>query len=63
MARNVDGNRLRGATMAQNTISPSIAIQIAAKRVLNRKRLGVRAERAAGSAASVCARMFTTPSP
>src|SRR5215469_941202 len=35
MARNVEGRRLRGATIAEKTISPSIAIQIAAKRIWN----------------------------
>src|SRR5262249_10937659 len=63
IARNVDGKRLRGATMAQKTISPSIAIQIAAKRVLNRKRREAGADCAPGSAASVFARMLMAPSP
>ena len=36
IARNVDGSRLRGATMAQKTTSPSIAIQIAANRIRTR---------------------------
>ncbi len=35
MARNVDGSRLRGTMMAQTTISPIIANQIAVKRICN----------------------------
>ena len=63
IARNVDGKRLRGATMAQKTINPSIAIQIAAKRVRNRNRREAGAERTPGPTASALARMLMALSP
>ena len=57
MARNVDGSRLRGAMMAQKTMSPTIAIQIAAKRIRNRQPRRAGAGCGAGLAASASARI------
>ena len=55
MARNVDGSRLRGTMMAQTTISPIIANQIAAKRICNGPARDADPSAALGSAESLMA--------
>jgi hypothetical protein len=56
IARKVEGSKLRGARMAQKTMSPTSAIQIAAKRIRTRQRRATGADCRPESATSASAR-------